>query len=108
MPAPLTIWPGRDPAELRRLARRERDGRVSARLLALANALEGLPREEAARLAGMTGQTLGDWVHRYNAEGMAGLSNRLLPGPTPRLTRAQKAEVAEWVRRGPDPARHGG
>jgi transposase len=26
----------------------------------------------------------------------------------PRLTPAQKAAVAEWVRRGPDPARHGG
>ena len=45
-------------AELRRLAHRERDGRVSARLLALANALEGLSREEAARLAGMTPQAL--------------------------------------------------
>ena len=62
MPAALSIRTDRDPAELRRLARRERDGRVSARLLALANALDGLPREreEAARLAGMTGQTLGD------------------------------------------------
>jgi hypothetical protein len=67
MPAPLPIREDRDAAEPRRLARRERDGRVSARLLALANALDGLPREEAARLAGMTGQTLGDWVHRYNA-----------------------------------------
>jgi transposase len=56
----------------------------------------------------MERQTLRDWIHRYNAEGMAGLSNRLLPGPTPRLTPTQKAEVAEWVRRGPDPARHGG
>src|SRR3954452_8017451 len=61
MPAPLPIRTDHDPAELRRLARRERDGRVSARLLALANALEGIPREKAARLAGMTGQTLGDW-----------------------------------------------
>ena len=66
MPAPLSIRTDRDAGELRRLARCERDGRVSARLLALANALDGLPREEAARLAGMTGQTLGDWVHRYN------------------------------------------
>jgi hypothetical protein len=41
VPAPLPIRPDRDPAELRRLARRERDGCVSARLLALANALEG-------------------------------------------------------------------
>ena len=60
MPAPLPICTDRDAAELRRLARRRRDGRVSARLLALANALDGLPREEAARLAGMTGQTLGE------------------------------------------------
>ena len=80
MPAPLPIRTDRDAAELRRLARRERDGRVSARLLALANALEGTPREEAARLAGMTGQTLGDWVHRYNAEGVEGLRERPRPG----------------------------
>ena len=80
MPAPLPIREGRDATELRRLARRERDGLVSARLLALANALEGLPREEAARLAGMTGQTLGDWVHRYNVEGIEGLRDRPRPG----------------------------
>ena len=60
MPAPLPIRTDRDAAGLRRLARRERDGRVSARLLALANALDGLPRAKAAKLAGMTGQTLGD------------------------------------------------
>src|SRR5215213_6355157 len=80
VPAPLSIRTDRDPAELRRLARRERDGRVSARLLALADALDGLPREEAARLAGMTGQTLGDRVHRYNAEGVEGLRDRPRPG----------------------------
>jgi hypothetical protein len=49
MPPPLPIRTDRSPAELRRLARLERDGRVSARLLALASALEGIPREEAAR-----------------------------------------------------------
>ena len=80
MPSALAIRTDRDAAELRRLARRERDGRVSARLLALANALDGLPREEAARLAGMTGQTLGDWVHRYNEEGVEGLRDRPRPG----------------------------
>ena len=48
----------------------ERDGRVSARLIAIANALEGMDRASAARLAGMDRQTLRDWVHRYNAEGM--------------------------------------
>jgi transposase len=53
-------------------ARREHDGGVSARLIALANALEGMDRASAARLAGMDRQTLRDWVHRYNAEGSPG------------------------------------
>jgi hypothetical protein len=44
--------------ELRRLARRENDGRVSARLIAIANALDGMDRANAARLAGMDRQTL--------------------------------------------------
>ena len=38
--------------ELRRLARLEGDGRVACRLLALANALDGMSRERAARQAG--------------------------------------------------------
>ena len=36
--------------ELRRQARRERDGRLSARLIAIANALDGMDRASAARL----------------------------------------------------------
>jgi hypothetical protein len=48
----------RTPAELRATARRERDGRVSGRLLVLANALSGMSREAAARAAGMDRQTL--------------------------------------------------
>jgi hypothetical protein len=40
--------------ELRRRARRENDGRVSARLIA--NALEGMERGSAARLGGMDRQ----------------------------------------------------
>ena len=107
MPAPLPIRPERDPAALRRLARRERDGRVSARLLALANALEGIPREEAARLAGMTGQTLGDWVHRYNAEGVEGLRERPRPGRPRALDEGQQAALKALVLRGPSLERDG-
>jgi transposase len=107
VPAPLTICPDRDAAELRRLARRERDGRVSARLLALANALEGMPREEAARLAGMTGQTLGDWVHRYNAEGVEGLRDRHRPGRPCALDEGQQAALKALVLKGPKLERDG-
>lgn len=49
-----------------------------------------------------------DRVHRYNAEGLAGLSDRRgAVGPKRRLSPAQEVEVAEWVRRGPDVAEHG-
>ena len=107
MPAPLPIRTDHDAVELRRLARRERDGRVSARLLALANALDGLPREEAARLAGMTGQTLGDWVHRYNAEGVEGLREGPRPGRPCALDEGQQAALKALVLRGPDLGRDG-
>jgi transposase len=69
--AALVIRDDVAPDELRRQARRERDGRVSARLIAVANALEGMDRASAARLAWMDRQTLRDWVHRYDAEGIS-------------------------------------
>jgi transposase len=107
MPAPLPIRTDRSPAELRARARRERDGRVSARLLALANALEGIPREEAARLAGMTGQTLRDWVVRYNEAGLDGLRDRPRPGRPCALDEGRQAALRALVLRGPDPGRDG-
>src|SRR5689334_6123016 len=93
--------------ELRREARRCRDTAASRRMLALALVLEGSSREEAARAAGMDRQTLRDWVHRYNAEGLAGLRDRPRSGRRPRLTAGQEAELAAAVERGPDPDRDG-
>lgn len=90
--------------ELRRYARRESNGRVSTRLIALANALDGMNRARAARLAGMDRQTLRDWVHRYNAEGIAGLRDRPKPGRTPKLSEGQMASLKAIVLTGPDPA----
>src|SRR5690349_4548050 len=93
--------------DLRREAGRCRDARAARRMLALALVLEGSSREEAARHAGMDRQTLRDWVHRYNAEGLAGLSDRRRPGPRPRLSPEQEAELATAVEQGPDPERDG-
>ena len=107
MPAPLPLRPARGRAGLGRLPRHERDGRVSTRLLALANALEGIPREEAARLAGMTGQTLEDWVHRYNAQGIEGLKDRPRRGRPPRLSQGQPATLKALILKGPDLRRDG-
>jgi transposase len=98
---------GLDAGELRREAGRCRDARAARRMLALALVLEGASREAAARCAGMDRQTLRDWVHRYDAEGIEGLRDRRRPGPRPRLTPAQEAELAAAVDQGPDPDRDG-
>ena len=96
-----------DAAGLRREAARCRDADATRRMLALALVLDGRERGEAAELCGMDRQTLRDWVHRYNAEGLAGLCDRAQPGPAPKLTPVQEAEVVELVRTGPSLATHG-
>src|SRR5438309_11775105 len=93
--------------ELRREARRCRDTAAARRMLALALVLEGASREEAARAAGLDRPTLRDWMHPYNAEGLAGLRDRPRSGRRPRLTPGQEAELAAAVERGPDPDRDG-
>jgi transposase len=90
-------------AELRALASSTRDWRVVRRLLALALVLEGESREEAAQLNGMDRQTLRDWVHRYNEEGVAGLHPRAIPGRPGALTKEQMEQVRAMVLEGPDP-----
>ncbi len=94
-------------SELRREAVRCREANAARRMLALALVLEGHSREEAARHTGMDRQTLRDGVHRYNAQGLAGLCNRRHAGPKPRLTPEQMAELETVVEQGPDPARDG-
>src|SRR5271166_1029889 len=74
---------------LRELAARTHDGAVVRRLGGIALILEGHPREAAARLSGTDRQTLSDWAHRYNADGVAGLSSRCSRGRPPALSGAE-------------------
>ena len=94
-------------AQLRAAAGRVKDGRAARRMLAIALVLEGCDRASAAESCGMDRQTLRDWVHRYNAEGLCGFSNRCSPGRQPRLSADQKAELAALVEAGPDPVTDG-
>ena len=89
-------------AEMRSSAAHTKDAKAARRMLAIALVLEGEDRKTAAGACGMDRQTLRDWVHRCNAEGIAGLSNRCSAGPTPLLNPEQKAELARIVREGPD------
>ena len=98
----LTIRADLPAEELRRLARREEDRAAAARLQAVAGALEGLPRAEAARLAGMERQALRDAVVRHNAGGLVGLHDRPRPGRPARLDGERRAALEQVVLDGPD------
>jgi len=96
-----------DAPGLRRAAKRCRAASAARRLLALAPVLEGASRTDAARACGMDRQTLRDWVHRYNAAGVDGLTDRHGGGTPCLLSPEQEQEVARWVAEGPDLARDG-
>ena len=103
----LAISDRHSATELRTMARRETNGRVASRMLAIANALDGLSRADAARAAGMDRQTLRDWVVRYNDEGLSGLHDRAKGHPPPRLTEGELATLSNVIFRGPDPEKDG-
>jgi transposase len=100
----ISVWSDFSAAELRRLAALSRHANQSRRLLSLAAVKDGMSRTDAARIGGMDRQTLRDWVHRFNAQGLAGLLDHWSKGLPPRLSAAQQAELAQLVETGPDRA----
>ena len=94
-------------AALRRKAGYEKRRRPAMRMMAIANALDGYDRHEAARLAGMSDQALRDAIKRYNANGLDGLYDRPKPGRSRKLDRAREAELSQAILAGPDPETEG-
>ena len=95
-------------AELRRFAQGEADRRAALRALAIAQALEGASRADAARVVGRERQSLRDAVLRYNAEGLTGLRDRPRSGRAEKLTTALDCEGGAKRQRNttdPSPAR---
>ena len=105
MPVPLRC--DFDSGQLRRFARRTKDGPQARRLLALAAIYEGVSRTEAARIGGVTLQIVRDWVLKFNAYGPDGLIDCKPPGQPSRLTDAHRSALAAMLERGPLPAVHG-
>jgi transposase len=90
------------PQELRQAAYTAETRRENMRMQAIANAMEGMTRSEAARLADMSGQALKDAILRYNAEGVAGLKDRPHTGRPPKLDEAQRQELHAIALKDPD------
>ncbi len=107
MPAAVELRDDYSSDALRRLAAKCRNADQARRLLALAGVRDGMSRAAAARIGGMDRQTLRDWVHAFNARGPDGLINAKAPGAKPKLSPAQRAEIAGLVEAGPDPQTDG-
>jgi transposase len=93
-------------AELRRLARRE-SGRVCQRVLMIANMLEGMEPEEAARLVGLSRSAAYEWHNRYEEDGIEGLRDRRRPGRPPRVGAVTTARFKERIVAGAELQRDG-
>ncbi len=105
--AGLPIRQDYSPTDLRSRAAREKDPRAILRLLAIANALEGMTWAEAARLASMERQALHDAIQRFNVEGPDGLHDRPRTGRPEQLSPGQQAALKAHILRGPEPKRDG-
>jgi transposase len=86
--------------DLRTAAKRSDDVAAARRMLALALVLEGKSRSEAATFCGMDRQSLRDWVHRYNAEGLEGLRNSTAPGRSRGFHPSRNKKWRNWCGRG--------
>ena len=105
--AGLRIRQDHAPSDLRQRAAHEKDCRAALRLLAIANALEGMTRAEAARLAGRERQAPPDAILRFNVEEPGGLHDRPRSGRPEQLTSGQQAALKAHILRGPEPERDG-
>ena len=88
--------------DLRRAARSTRNVAQARRLLAIALVMDGSSRTDAATAAGMDRQSLRDWVHRFNADGPAGLVDKPRSGRPPRMKEEQLQALDAIVDAGPD------
>src|ERR1700722_16452912 len=104
---PIPLRDDFDAAELRRAAKKSKDGGQARRLLARAAIHDGSRRREAAKIGGVTLQIVRDWVLKFNAHDPPRLIAGKAPGQTPRLTTEHRAALARMVEDGPIPAVHG-
>jgi transposase len=102
MAEPLAISTALTADELRRRARSEEDGRASRRMLAIASALDGLERLDAAKSGAMSDQALRDAIRRYNTLGLDGLYDKPRSGRPCKIGAEKRKELCEIVRAGPD------
>lgn len=70
--------------------------------------VEGRRVVELAGEAGVSRGSVNRWLQWYEALGVEGLRTGKAPGPAPKLTEAQRDELAAWIDAGPQAAGYTG
>ena len=107
MSAPIPLRRDFDAPQLRRLAKKTKDGPQARRLLALAAIYDGAARTEAAKIGGVGLQIIRDWVLHFNERGPDGVLNGKSPGQPSKLNDVQRQAIVRIIESGPIPAVHG-
>ncbi len=107
MSAALPLRDDFDGPSLRALAKCSRDPVHVRRLLALAEIRDSGTRSAAARIGGVSLQSIRDWVLRFNAGGPEALIDANNAGRKPKLGASELQALVRVVEEGPLPAIHG-
>jgi transposase len=85
-------------AELKRLRRIEKDGKILRRYQCIWMAHEGLPKKEIASNLGINIDTVTDWVKLFNRDRLAGLSKLHYEDRRPSALDAIKDLLIKYIR----------
>lgn len=100
MRKPLTITYEITAKEIANLARKEKDGRVRQRLLAMKFIAQGQTIPQAAKRLDISERPLRKWLHRFNQQGPEGLRDAPRPGQPPKLSSKQVDQFKQRIRQG--------
>jgi transposase len=88
-------------AQLKQLARAEKDAKRSKRMQMVVLALEGYTAPAIARSLSCSRRVCQHWVQRYNADGLDGLQDKPRRGKSPLLTPAEQEQLKQRIDAGP-------
>ena len=100
----MHVEPHHFPEELRRLARRQPNGRVAVRMLAVASAMQDKTAPQVAKEFGVARRTVQDWVRWYNGGGIDELRDEGGRGRKPPLGAEEQERLKARLDAGPTEA----
>jgi transposase len=100
MGRPLKITYQITPKEVSTLVRKQKDGRVRQRLMAMKFILKGQTIPQVAKRMDIAQRPLRKWLHRFNKDGPSGLYDAPRSGQPPKIDAEQIEKFKRRVRQG--------